>query len=172
MKLHIWQLGFTAESFIRGCTAAYNVFKVMEKDLQDGGNTEKHPIEIVPFLGGGVPGQGVEAFDIMTTIGASGVTSAYLICLWAIEKGFVNGLLDDAENVRLMTLADRVVRVMHINAVYEPVQDLRDAAFKSNKGKIEAAKRPTPTILSFALSYARVAADIWQQKKIRKTRRS
>jgi hypothetical protein len=142
----------------------------MEKDLQDGGNTEKHPLEIVPFLGGGVPSQGVEAFDIMTTIVASVVTSGYLICLWVIEKGFFNGLLDDAAKVKLMTLADRVVRVMHINAVYEPVQDLRDAAFKSNKGKIEAAKRPTPTILSFAFSYVRVATDILQQKKIRKTR--
>ena len=52
---------------MRGSTVAYNVFQVMEKDMLDGGNTAKHPIEVVPFLGGKVPGQGVEAFDIMTT---------------------------------------------------------------------------------------------------------
>ena len=86
MKLHLWQLGFTSDSFIRGNTTAYNVFKVMEKDMLDGGNTAKHPIEVVPFLGGKVPGQGVEAFDIMTSIGSSVVTSAYLICLWVIQK--------------------------------------------------------------------------------------
>ena len=43
--------------------------------------------------------------------------------------------------------------------------------FKNNARKIEASKRPTPTILSYAFSYARVAADILQQKKIRKTRK-
>ena len=60
---------------------------------------------------------------------------------------------------------------MRISIVHEPVQDLKDAAFKRNKGNIEAGKRPTPTILSYAFSYARVATDILQQKKIRKTRK-
>ena len=52
LNLHLWQLGFASESFIRGNTPAYNLFKVMEKDMLDGGNTAKHPIEVVPFLGG------------------------------------------------------------------------------------------------------------------------
>ena len=57
MKLHIWKLGFTADSFIRGSTAAYNVMMVMEKDLRDGGKTEKYPIEVLPFVTGKTPGQ-------------------------------------------------------------------------------------------------------------------
>ena len=88
MKLHLWQLGFTEASFIRGATSAYNVFKCMEKDCLDGGATQKYPIEICPFLGGGLPGEGVEAFSIMTSIGGSVVTSAYLICLHAIRAGY------------------------------------------------------------------------------------
>ena len=86
LKLHLGQLGFTSDGFIRGNTTAYNVFKVMENDMPDGGNTAKHPIEVVPFLCGKGPGQGVAAFDIMTSIGPSVVTSAYLVCLWVIQK--------------------------------------------------------------------------------------
>ena len=88
MKLHPWQLGFTEASFISGGTSAYNVFKCMGKDCHDGGATQKYPIEICPFLGGGLPGEGVEAFSIMTSIGGSVVTSAYLICLHAIRAGY------------------------------------------------------------------------------------
>ena len=79
-------MGFASDSFIRGSTTAYNVFKAMEKDMLDGGNTAKHPIEVVPFLGGKVPSQGVQAIEIMTSIGSSVVTSAYLICLWVNQK--------------------------------------------------------------------------------------
>ena len=63
-------MGFTSDSFIRGITVEYNVFKVMEKDMLDGGNTAKHPIEVVQLLGGKVPGQGAQAFEIMTRIGS------------------------------------------------------------------------------------------------------
>ena len=69
MQLHLWQIGFTEASFIRGGTSAYNVFKCMEKDCHDGGSTQKYPIEICPFLGGGLPGEGIEVFSIMTSIG-------------------------------------------------------------------------------------------------------
>ena len=71
----------------------------------------------------------------------------------------------------LQPLAEVVQSVMHLNSVLEPVQDLNDAAFESKKGNIEAGKRPTPTILPYAFSCARVATDILQQKKIRKTRK-
>ena len=169
MKLHLWQLGFSTDSFIRGHTAAYNVMMVMEKDIRDGGKTEKYPIEVVPFLTGKLPGQGVEAFSIMVTIGASVVTSAYLICLWVIEKGYFNGPFDDAEKARLWPLATIVRSIMDINCVYEAITDLQDAVFKSNKGKIEANMRPKPTILAYAHSYSRVATDILHQKKSRKS---
>ena len=59
---------------------------------------------------------------------------------------------------------------MRISRVLQPVQDLKDATFKNNKGNIEASKRPTPTMLSYAFSYARATKDILQQQKIRKTR--
>ena len=170
LKLHLWHLGFSAESFIRGSTAAYNVITVMEKNLRDGGNTERFPIEVVPFFTGKEPGQGVSAFDIVTSIGASVVTSAYLICLWIIEQGYFNGPFDDAEKARLSPLASIVLSIMNINAVYEPFKDVKDAVFKSNKGKIEASQRPRPTILSYYYSYSRVATDILHQKKSRKTR--
>ena len=117
-----------------------------------------------------MPSQGVEAFDIVTSIGASVVTSAYLICLWIIEQGYFNGPFDDAEKARLSPLASIVLSIMNINAVYEPFKDVKDAVFKSNKGKIEASQRPRPTILSYYYSYSRVATDILHQKKSRKTR--
>ena len=94
----------------------------MEKDMLDGGNTAKHPIEVVPFLGGKVPGQGVEAFDIMTSIGSSVVTSAYLICIWVIQRGYFNGPLSDAEKATLQPLAKVVLSVMQINSDHEPVK--------------------------------------------------
>ena len=87
------------------------------------------------------------------------------------KRAYFNGPLNDADKAMLQPLAKVVLSVMHINSVHEPVQYLRDAAFKSNTKKIEAGKRPTPTILSFAFSYARVATYILQQK-IRKARRS
>ena len=52
----------------------------------EGGNTAKHPIEAVLLLGGEVPGQGVEAFDSMTSKG-----------LWVIQRGYFNVRLSDAE---------------------------------------------------------------------------
>ena len=44
--------GFTSDRIIRGSTVAYNVFNCMEKDMLDGGNTAKHPVEVVPFFRG------------------------------------------------------------------------------------------------------------------------
>ena len=101
------------------------------------------------------------------------VTSAYLICHWVMEKGYFNNvsLEDAAEKSRLAPLAKLIISVMHIKAMYEPVQDIKDAAFKSNQGKITAGARPQPTILSYAHSYSRVAAEIQKQKKTRQTRR-
>ena len=55
--------------------------------------------------------------------------------------------------------------------MYEPVKDLKDAAFKSNQGKITAGQRPQPTILAYSHSYSRVAVDIKQKKKTRQTHR-
>ena len=52
MKLHLWQLGYAESSFVRGATNAYNVLKCLEKDLIQGGQTEKYPIEVVPFMHG------------------------------------------------------------------------------------------------------------------------
>ena len=169
MKLHIWKLGFTADSFIRGSTAAYNVMMVMEKDLQDGGKTEKYPIEVLPFVTGKTPGQAIESFEIMTSIGASVVTSAYLVCLWVIEKGYFDVAGQGVQE--LVPLANIILSIMRVNTVHEHIKDLKDAAFKSNKGKIEAAQRPKPTILALAHSYSRVATDILSQKKSRKTQR-
>ena len=83
-----------------------------------------------------MPGQDDEAFSIMSTIGASVVTSAYLICLWVSGKSYFNGPLDDATTPHSQHLAPLVLSIMDINAVYEPVKDLRNAVFKSNKGKI------------------------------------
>ena len=116
MKLHLWQLGFTSDSFIRGSATPYNVYKVMEKVMLDGGSTEKHPIEVVPFLGGKVPGQGVEVSGSMTSIGSSVVTSAYLICLWVIQRGYLNGPLSVAVKATLQPLAKVVLSVMNIRS--------------------------------------------------------
>ena len=56
LSLRLWQLGFTENAHIRGATSAYNVFKCMERDCLNGGNTLKYPIEILPFMAGGEPG--------------------------------------------------------------------------------------------------------------------
>ena len=101
MELHLWQLGFSADSFIRGPTAAYNVFKCMEADIQNGNMTSKFPIGIVPFLSSKSPGEAIAPFEIMATIGASVVTSAYLICHWVMEQGYFNVTLDVTEKARL-----------------------------------------------------------------------
>ena len=42
----------------------------------------------------------------------------------------------------MQPLAKVVLRGMNISSVHEPVKDLKDATFKSNKGKIEAGKTP------------------------------
>lgn len=169
MKLHLWQLGYTEHSHIRGATSAYNVFKCMEKDCLYGGNTKKYPIEILPFMQGGLPGQEVEAFSVMTSIGSSVVTSAYIICCNIIKAGFFEGVVDASHPEQ--ELARCVKSLMEVFAIYEPVEGIKEAVFKSNKGKIEAGKRPTPTILSYAASYNRVADDIQQKKKTRQTRK-
>ena len=124
VNLHLWQLGFSDDSFIRGATAAYNVFRCMEADILKGGMTSKYPIEIVPFLGAKGPGEAIAPFEIMSTIGASVVTSAYLICHWVMEKGYFNNvsLEDAAEKARLAPLANLIISVMHIRAMYEPVK--------------------------------------------------
>ena len=172
VELHLWQLGFSADMFIRGATAAYNVFRNMEADIQKGGMTSKFPVEIVPFLGSKGPGEPIAPFEIMSTIGGSVVTSAYLICFWVMEKGFFNVSLGDAtEKSRLAPLANLIISVMHIKAMYEPVHDMKDAAFKSNQGKITAGQRPQPTILSYVHAYSRVAAEIQRKNKTRQTRR-
>ena len=116
LKLHLWQLGFTSDSYIRGSTTAYNVFKVMEKDMLDGGNTAKHPIEVVQFLGGKVPGQGVKAADNMTSI-----------CLWVIQRSYFNGSLSDAEQGHIAAPREGgPERHAHqINSVHERVKDLK-----------------------------------------------
>ena len=169
MDLHLWQLGFSADSFIRGPTAAYNVLKCMDADIHNGGMTSKFPIEIVPFLTSKSPGETIAPFEIMTTIGASVVTSAYLICHWVMEQSYFNVTLDVTEKARLAPLAKVIISLMHIRAMHEPVKDMRDAAFKSNKGKISAGQRPQPTILSYAHSYSRVAIDIKKRTNTRKT---
>ena len=106
----------------------------------------------------------------MTSVGASVATSAYLACLWIIEQGYFDAPLGDAETVRLSPLARIVLSIMRVNAVYEPVKDVLDAASKSNKGKIEAAQRPKPTSLAIIHSYSRVANEIISQKGSRKSR--
>jgi hypothetical protein len=80
-------------------------FKIMEKDWLACGNTAKHPIEVVPVLGGTVPSQGVEGFDIMTSI-----------CLWVVQRGYFNGPLSDAGKATLQPLAKVVLSVMHIRS--------------------------------------------------------
>ena len=173
MDLHLWQMGFSADSFIRGATAAYNVFRCMEADVQKGGMTSKYPIEIVPFLGTKGPGEAIAPFEIMAAIGASVVTSAYLICHWVIEKGHFNdvALEDVTEKARLAPLANVIISVMHIRAMHEPVKDMKDAAFKSNQGKITAGQRPQPTILSYVHAYSRVAIEAQKKNKTWQTHR-
>ena len=171
LKLFLWQLGFTPDAFIRGSTAAYNVLRVMEKDVLNGGNTAKYPIEVVPFCNGDVPGQGVEAFSLTTSIGSSVVTSAYLLCHWMLGKGYFNGPFSDVEKQNMRELAEMVKSVLHVSAVYEPVKDLGDAVFRSNKGKIEASQRPKPTILSYIASYSKVAHSILSRSRGRKSKR-
>merc|ERR1712026_455490 len=119
------------------------------------------PIEIIPLLSSKSPGEAIAPFEIMATIGASVVTSAYLICHWVMEQGYFNDvILDDTEKARLAPLAKVIISVMHIRAMHKLVQDTKDTAFKSNKGKIPASQRPQPTILSCLHSYARVAKEI------------
>jgi hypothetical protein len=54
---------------------------------------------------------------------------------------------------------------LHISAVFESITDMKDAAFKSNKGKIEASLRPRPTILHYSYAYSRVAEDQLSKKQ-------
>ena len=87
-----------------------------------------------------------------------------------MEQGYFNDvILDDTERARLAPLAQVIISVMHIKAMHEPVKDMKDAAFKSNKGKIAASQRPQPTILSYLHSYARVAKDIMKKTPTRNT---
>ena len=169
MDLHLWQLGFSADRFIRGPTAAYNVLKRMDADIHNGGMTSKFPIEIVPFLTSKSPGETIAPFEIMTTIGASVVPSAYLICHWVMEQSYFNVTLDVTEKASLAPLAKVIISLMHVRAMHELVQDMRDAAFKSNTGKMSAGQRPQPTILSYVHSYTRVAIDIKKSTNTRKT---
>ena len=48
-----------------------------------------------------VHGEAIAPFEIMATIGASVMTSAYLICHWVMEQGYFNVTLDVTEKARL-----------------------------------------------------------------------
>ena len=169
MQLYLWQLGYDAATHLRGATNAYNVFKCMEKDLRDGGMTSKYPIEICPFMLNLTPGEGVEAFSLTTSIGSSVVTSAYITILYILQSGIFAGHVDQSHPEQ--ELATTVISIMEITGIYEPVNDLRHAVFKSNKGKIEAGQRPRPTILQYTDSYKRVVDDIMSQKKNRQSKK-
>ena len=170
LTLPVWQLGYTESLHIRGATSAYNVFKCMERDCLNGGNTQKYPIEILPFMGGGQPGQRVEAFSMITSIGSSVVTSAFLISMYILEIGTFDGAVDATHPEQ--ELAKTLKSIMEVYAIYEADQSsLRVAVFKSNKGKIEAGQRPRPTILAYQASYSRVADNVLKQSKTRQTRK-
>ena len=115
MKLHLWQLGYAESSFVRGATNAYNVFKCLEKDLIQGGQTEKYPIEVVPFMQGEQPGTPILNHSIVTSIGASVVTSAYLICIRVMDKRYFNVQLDyEGASMGLQALASRCLCLAHL----------------------------------------------------------
>jgi hypothetical protein len=103
----------------------------------------------------------------MTGTGSSVVTSAYLLCCSIIEAGFFEGVVD--ANPPEQELALCAKSLMEVVAIYKRAEGV-EAVFKINKGKIEAGKRPTPTILSHAASYNRVADDIRQRANTCQTR--
>ena len=61
-----------------------------------------------------------------------------------MERGYFNNVpSEDAEEKRrLAPLAYRIISLMHIRAMYEPVADMKDAAFKSNQEKAQAPRGP------------------------------
>jgi hypothetical protein len=158
--LHLWQLGFVGNSFIRGSSTCCNVLKVLEKDILQGACTTKYPIEVVPFAMGKLPGDAVEAFSLVTSIGSCVVTAAYCFCVYVIDKQLVSGDLDEVGNrERLRPLCGRVLEALNVSAIHEPSQDLSDIVFKSNKSKIEASQRARPTILQYGISYSKVSNE-------------
>jgi hypothetical protein len=166
LVLHLWQLGFQGTSFIRGSSTCCNVLKVLEKDILQGASTTKYPIEVVPFAMGALPGDAVEAFSLVTSIGTNVITSAYCFCVYVIEKQLVSGDLDEAGNrERLQPLCARVLEAMNVSAIHELSKDLSDIVFKSNKSKIEASQRARPTILQYGISYSKVADQLISTKK-------
>jgi hypothetical protein len=155
--LHLWQVGFQGTSFIRGASTCCNVLKVLEKDILQGASTTKYPIEVVPFAMGNLPGEPVEAFSLVTSIGSCVITSAYCFCVYVIGKQLVSGDLDEVGNrERLRPLCGRVLEALNVSAIHEPSKDLLDIVFKSNKSKIEASQRARPTILQYGISYSKV----------------
>jgi hypothetical protein len=164
--LHLWQVGFQGTSFIRGSSTCCNVLKVLEKDILQGASTTKYPIEVVPFALGMLPGEPVEAFSLVTSIGSCVVTSAYCFCVYVMDKELLSGDMNDVGNrERLQPLCAKVLDAMNISAIHEPSKDLSDIVFKSNKSKIEASQRARPTILQYGISYSRVADQLISTKK-------
>jgi hypothetical protein len=125
VQLHLWQIGFQGTSFIRGSSTCCNVLKVLEKDILQGASTTKYPIEVVPFAMGKLPGDPMEAFSLVTSIGSCVVTSAYCFCVYVIDKQLLSGDLKEAGNrERLRPLCARVLEALNVSAIHEPAQDL------------------------------------------------
>ena len=166
LLLHLWQVGFLGSSFIRGSSTCCNVLRVLEKDILQGASTTKYPIEVVPFALGSLPGDPVQAFSLVTSIGSCVVTSAYCFCVYVMDKQLLSGDLDDVGNrERLRPLCERVLQALNVSAVHEPSNDLTDIVLKSNKSKIEASQRTRPTILQYGISYSKVADQLITTKK-------
>lgn len=157
-EVMLWSLGYIPDMFIRGPSGADNIMKNLEKQVRQGAETNKHPIEISPQMSPGLDiGGPIHPFHILTSVGNSQVTAAYLFVLLAIKHKWFNGVEEwGSVPEGMKCLANNLLKSLHLHATMTHHASLEELVSHSANAKIEASLRPRPTILNMSICFTKV----------------
>ena len=157
-EVMLWSLGYSPDMFIRGPSGADNIMKNLEKQVRQGAETNKHPIEISPQMSPGLDiGGPIHPFHILTSVGNSQVTAAYLFVLLAIKHKWFNGVEEwGSVPEGMKCLANNLLKSLHLHATMTHHASLEELVSHSANAKIEASLRPRPTILNMSICFTKV----------------
>lgn len=157
-RVRLWNLGFSAESAMRGPSPLCDVLRNVDRHLSHplGNQTEKYPVEVFFDLLGLKPGDALLPFKVGISIGFGTTLACHLIAasLEHLEKWSPWSLPQVVH-----ALGKNMIKLFRLSVTWDPAPDTLSRVLRSNSGKIAASERQRPNPLQLHRSLLRLALE-------------
>lgn len=132
----------------------------LNRHLHQGNDTERYPLEVVFGLTGpsltALPGERVTDWSVGLSVGFATCQAALLFAIGVMEKIADVPAFADVMDV----LWPKLVRVLRLRYMYQPVSNIAELVNRSIGAKMAASERQRPNVIQLSTAFGRVSGTL------------